>query len=65
MNTLWHKIRFDLWRHKSRTLPAVASIAAGVFCVGAVFGMIDLQLEKMDQAHRRSRPSHISMILGN
>ena len=63
MNTLWNKIWADLWLSKTRTLLAVASIAAGVFCVGTLFGMIDLQLAKMDTAHRQSQPSHISLIL--
>lgn len=35
----------------------------GVFCVGALFGMIDLQLSKMDAAHQHSQPSHINLIL--
>ncbi|QPK63179.1 ABC transporter permease [Methylomonas sp. LL1] len=63
MNTLWHKVRADLWLSKSRSLLAIASIAIGVFCVGTLFGMIDLQLSKMDAAHRQSQPSHINLIL--
>ncbi|MCQ8104782.1 ABC transporter permease [Methylomonas sp. SURF-2] len=63
MHTLWHKVRADLWLGKSRSVLAVISIAAGVFCVGTLFGMIDLQLGRMDSAHRQSQPSHISMIL--
>lgn len=63
MNTLWQKIWVDLWESKSRTLLAINSIAAGVFCVGTLFGMIDLQLAKMDLAHQQSQPSHISLIL--
>lgn len=38
-------------------------MAAGIFCVGTLFGMMDLQLSQMDAAHRQSQPSHISMIL--
>ena len=63
MNTLWHKVWSDLWLNRSRTLLAVASIAAGVFCVGTLFGMIALQLSKMDEAHHQSQPSHINLIL--
>lgn len=63
MNTLWNKIWADIRLYKARTLLSVASIAAGVICVGTLFGMIDLQLTKMDAAHRHSQPSHISMIL--
>lgn len=38
-------------------------MAAGVFCVGALFGMIDLQLSQMDAAHQLSQPAHINLIL--
>jgi putative ABC transport system permease protein len=65
LNTLWNKIWADLRSYKARTFLAVCSIAAGVFCVGTLFGMIDLQLAKMDAAHRLSLPSHINMILRN
>ncbi|MEQ1531160.1 MAG: ABC transporter permease, partial [Methylococcales bacterium] len=63
MNTLWHKVWADLWLTKSRSFLAILSIAVGVFCVGALYGMIDLQLSKMDAAHRQSLPSHINLIL--
>ena len=62
MSILWSKIWADLWLYKGRTLLAILSIAVGVFCVGTLFGMIDLQLSKMDAAHRLSQPSHISLI---
>ncbi|WNB74954.1 ABC transporter permease [Methylomonas koyamae] len=63
MSALAYKFRADLWRHKGRSLLAVASIAIGLFCVGTIFGMIDLLLAKMDAAHRQSQPSHINMLL--
>ena len=63
MNTLWHKLWADLWQDKARSWLAIASIAAGVFCVGTLFGMIDLQLSQMDEAHGKSQPSHINLIL--
>lgn len=65
MNTLWYKVRTDLLLHKSRTSLAIISIAVGVFCVGTLFGMIDLLLAKMDAAHQDSRPSHINFIFRN
>jgi putative ABC transport system permease protein len=65
LNTLSNKIWVDLRLYKTRSLLAIASIAAGVICVGTLFGMIDLQLVKMDAAHRHSQPSHINMILRN
>lgn len=63
MTTLWHKVWADLWLSKSRSSLAIVSIAMGVFCVGTLFGMIDLQLSKMDAAHQQSQPSHINLIL--
>lgn len=60
---LLHKVWGDLWVSKSRSLLAVISIAVGIFCVGTIFGMIDLQLSKMDAAHKESLPSHINLIL--
>jgi putative ABC transport system permease protein len=63
LSTLWIKVWADLWQHKGQTLLAISSIAIGVFCVGTLFGMIDLQLSKMDAAHLQSQPSHINLIL--
>ncbi len=63
MNTLWHKVWFDLWQNKSRTLLAVLSIAAGVFAIGTIFGLVDQLLNGMDQAHLDVAPSQISIIL--
>lgn len=63
MNTLWRKVWADLYQSKSRTVLAIISMAIGVFCVGTLFGMIDLQLSKMDAAHQQSQPSHINLIL--
>jgi putative ABC transport system permease protein len=65
MSVIWHKGWSDLWHHKSRTLLAVSSIAAGVFSVGAIFGMVDQLLTGMDAAHRAVAPSHINIILRN
>lgn len=65
MNSLWHKVWADLCQAKSRSLLAIISIAAGVFCVGTLFGMIDLLLTQMDAAHQQSRPSHVSLMLGD
>lgn len=64
MGTLWYKIWFDLWHYKTRTLLAVLSIAAGVFAVGAMFGMSELLLANMDQSHQAVLPPHMNVILG-
>ncbi|MBN1371405.1 MAG: FtsX-like permease family protein [Anaerolineaceae bacterium] len=65
MSVLWKKIWYDLWQHKSRTLLAIFSIAAGVFAVGAIFGMVDQMLSGMDAAHRAVNPSHVNIFLRN
>src|SRR5512135_1219310 len=63
MGVLWYKIWFDLWHNKTRTLLAVLSIAAGVFAVGAIFGMSDLLPTNMNKSHRAVLPTHINMGL--
>jgi putative ABC transport system permease protein len=63
MGVIWHKVWFDLWHNKSRTLLAVLSIAAGVFLVGFAFGMADQLLSGMDRAHQSVFPSHIQLYL--
>ena len=60
---LWQKVRSDLLSHKSRTLLEISSITIGLFVVGTLLGMMDLQLTSMDNAHSQSQPSHISLIL--
>jgi putative ABC transport system permease protein len=63
MSVIWHKVWFDLWNNKVRTLLAVFSIAAGVFAIGAIFGMVDQLLSGMDTAHQAVTPSHLQMYL--
>src|SRR5688572_4200596 len=63
MSVIWSKVWFDLWHNKVRTLLAVLSIAAGVFAIGAVFGMVDQLLSGMDRAHQAIAPAHILMTL--
>jgi len=63
MGVIWYKIWFDLWNNKTRTLLAVLSIAAGVFAVGAIFGMSDMLLKTVDDSHREVLPSHIDVQL--
>ncbi|HEX9923127.1 MAG TPA: ABC transporter permease [Anaerolineae bacterium] len=63
MSVIWRKVWFDLWGNKIRTILAVLSIAAGVFAIGAVFGMVDQLLSGMDRAHQAIVPSHIWMTL--
>ena len=63
MSVIWLKVWSDLWHNKVRTLLAVMSIAAGVFAVGAIFGMVDQLVTGMDSAHQETTPSHIQMFL--
>ena len=65
MSVIWQKVWFDLWHNKVRTLLSVLSIAAGVFAIGAIFGMSDKMLSGMDAAHQSVTPSHINMYLTN
>jgi putative ABC transport system permease protein len=60
---IWDKVWADLWSNKVRTILAVLSIAAGVFAIGAIFGMADQMLSGMDRAHQAVFPSHINMYL--
>ena len=63
MGVLWDKVWFDLWHRKARTLLAVLSIAAGVFAIGAIFGLTDLMLSGMNTAHSAVAPSHLNIVL--
>ena len=65
MSVIWNKVWFDLWHNKARTMLAVLSIAAGVFAVGAMFGMADQLLSGMDKAHQSVSPSHINIGADN
>lgn len=63
MGVIWYKIWFDIWHNKTRTLLTVLSIAAGVFAVGAIFGMSDMMLANMDTSHHAVRSTHITVAL--
>jgi putative ABC transport system permease protein len=65
MSVIWRKVWFDIWNYKGRTLLAVLSIAAGLFAVGAIFGLVDQLLTGMDRAHADVSPSHVNIILRN
>lgn len=61
MGVLWHKVWFDLWHNKLRTMLVIISITVGVFAVGTTFGMVDEMLPTMDAAHQSTFPSHVTM----
>ena len=60
MGVIWYKIWFDIWHNKTRTLLAVLSIAAGVFAVGAIFGMSNMLLFNMDKSHHEVLATHLN-----
>ncbi|MCB9076583.1 MAG: FtsX-like permease family protein [Anaerolineaceae bacterium] len=63
MNVIWYKVWSDIWDNKVRTMLAVLSISAGVFAIGAVFGMVDQLITGMDRAHQAVVPSHLFMAI--
>ncbi|WP_394754740.1 FtsX-like permease family protein [Crenothrix sp.] len=63
MSSIWAKIKADLLAHPARTGLSITSMAIGIFMLGTMLGMMDLELSNMDAAHRHSSPSHISLIL--
>jgi putative ABC transport system permease protein len=63
MSVIWYKVWSDIWQHKARTLLAVLSIAAGVFAIGTIFGLVDQLLSTMDAAHSTVAPSHVNIVL--
>ncbi|HMQ52470.1 MAG TPA: hypothetical protein PKD98_10280, partial [Anaerolineae bacterium] len=65
MSVIWNKVWSDIWDNKVRTMLAVLSISAGVFAIGAVFGMVDQLITGMDRAHQAVVPSHIFMALND
>ena len=65
MGVIWHKIWFDIWHNKTRTFLAVLSIAAGVFAVGAIFGMSDMLLTNMDISHHAVLATHVNAELAS
>lgn len=65
MSVIWYKVWSDLWHNKIRTVLAVLSIAAGVFAIGATFGMSDQLISGMNRAHQASKPAHFTMGLIN
>ena len=63
MSVIWRKVWSDLWHRKVRTLLAVLSIAAGVFALGAIFGMIDQLIPNLNRVHASIAPAHMTMDL--
>ncbi|MCB9098887.1 MAG: ABC transporter permease [Anaerolineales bacterium] len=65
MSVIWNKVWSDLWHHKLRTFLAVLSIAAGVFALGAIFGMIDQLIPNLNRVHQSINAAHLTMNLAD
>jgi putative ABC transport system permease protein len=63
MSVIWDKVWSDLWHHKIRTLLAALSIAAGVFALGVIFGMINQLTPELNRVHQSIVPAHATMFL--
>jgi putative ABC transport system permease protein len=63
MSVIWDKVWSDLWHHKVRTILAALSIAAGVFALGVIFGMIDQLSPELNRVHQSIIPAHLTMYL--
>jgi len=56
-----HKIWYDLWESKGRTLRVVAIIAVGAFAVGVVLGAKEFILKDITRTWQASTPSTIGI----
>ncbi|MCB0192198.1 MAG: ABC transporter permease [Anaerolineae bacterium] len=65
MSVIWNKVWSDLWHHKIRTVLAVISISAGVFALGAIFGMIDQLIPNLNRVHESINSAHMTMYLAD
>jgi putative ABC transport system permease protein len=58
----WRKVLADLWDSKSRTLLVVASIAVGVFAVGAIATAFVIMSEDIDLSFISANPANIIVV---
>ncbi len=57
----WRKVTADLWESKTRTILVVASIAVGVFAVGAITSAYVIMSEDIDKSYRDVSPANITI----
>ncbi|HFE67348.1 MAG TPA: hypothetical protein ENJ93_08800, partial [Chloroflexi bacterium] len=57
----WRKVTADLWDSKTRTILVVASIAVGVFAVGAIITAYVIMSEDIDKSYRNVSPANIEI----
>ncbi|HIP69794.1 MAG TPA: FtsX-like permease family protein [Anaerolineae bacterium] len=57
----WRKVTADLWESKTRTILVVASIAVGVFAVGAITSAYVIMSADIDKSYRDVSPANIEI----
>ena len=57
----WRKVAADLWESKTRTILVVASIAVGVFAVGAITSAYVIMSADIDKSYRDVSPANIEI----
>lgn len=62
MRPSWRKVLADLWADKTRTLLVVASIAVGVFAIGAIMTTFVILNQDMQISYAVSQPSNIEIL---
>ena len=58
----WSKVLADLWENKTRTLLVVASIAVGVFAIGAIANAYLILSEDLDASYAAVKPANIEIM---
>lgn len=61
MKPRWRKVLADLWDSKSRTMLVVASIAVGVFAVGAISTAFVIMAEDIDVSYITANPANVDI----
>jgi putative ABC transport system permease protein len=61
MGVIRHKIWYDLWENKGRTLRVIAIIAIGAFAVGTVLGAREFILQDVTRTWQASVPATIGL----
>ena len=64
MGVIWHKIWYDLWENRGRTLRVVAIIAIGAFAVGTVLGAKEFILKALEQSSDESGWAYLATFGG-
>jgi len=57
----WSKVLADLWDNKTRTILVVASIAVGVFAIGAIATSYSILSEDLDNSYAAVNPANIEI----